>query len=112
MHVHLLGDGAEGSGCFVAPFLRRSATYRFLQWWLGAHRAPSLDAAMRQGLARWADGAGLGGAVLLAMDAPHTPGGRPLWSRTQFYTPNDWAARVAAESPPPALGRRDPPGPP
>ncbi|MHB8605445.1 MAG: amidohydrolase family protein [Thermoplasmatota archaeon] len=46
----------------------------------------------------------VGGAVLLAMDAPHDDQGRPMWSKNSFFIPDDLARDTARSLPSLAWG--------
>lgn len=99
VHVHLVGKGDGGTGCRMAPFMQRSFTYTSLIRMLGLRGVENLDAAIVARLGEWTAAAGSGAAVLLAQDAVRNDRGEPVWEQTQFYTPNDYVARVCREHP-------------
>ena len=81
MHVHLVGNGLTGSGCWLRPpFL-----HRFLADWmlrqLGmtvSWRAAGFDEAYVELLVRWLRESPLTHAVLLAHEEVYDAGGRKL----------------------------------
>lgn len=99
MHIHIVGAGDGGTGCHLSRDMRRSFTFRSLIRLLRVERAEALDAAVREQTVHWIGTAGLDAAVLLAQDAVRDEGGRPLWLKTPFYTPNEYVASICRESP-------------
>ncbi len=100
VHVHLLGNGLDGSGCWFrsvwwhAPFLRAMARDA------GLTISPTLrgfDAAYVAQLRRWLDGSSLGAAVLLASDAVYTADGTRRDDLTPLYVPNDYLFAVCRQ---------------
>jgi mannonate dehydratase len=105
-HVHLLGNGDGGSGCWINP--------RMANLWHPIERlqrafylnaacvtdGPGMDAAYVQRLlalhAGFPQGARL---MLLAFDWHHDEGGRRVEELSPFYTPNAYAQRLAREHP-------------
>ena len=99
-HVHLLGDGSSGSGCWLQM---RSVVHRLMVQVLvrlaglppGVLRG-GLDEAVEERLVAMVDGSSLDGAVLLAQDVPHHGDGTPLPERGAFFVPNRHLLAVCA----------------
>lgn len=101
-HVHLVGDGSDGSGCF---FRLGSPQKKLLaRLMLRGARMPAsalttgLDRAFREALLNHVESSGLDAAVLLAQDWPHDERGEPLRDKAGFFVPNDYLLKVCAES--------------
>jgi predicted TIM-barrel fold metal-dependent hydrolase len=101
VHVHILGTGAGGTGCWMHDDMRGSIQVRAGLWNLGLRIAqPDLDARYVDYLLRRLHGAGfLKQVVALAMDLTYTNRGERDTARTPFFTPNDYVARLAAAHP-------------
>ncbi len=103
-HVHLVGDGSDGTGCW----LRRS-TLKDIGMAVTISRhcgvpvrsalRHGLDAFYRERLLQQLRASSLDALVLLAMDWPHDEAGTPLRDRAAFYVPNDYVLRLARENP-------------
>lgn len=105
-HVHLLGSGDSGSGCWLNP--------RMGSLW---HPIESLQKAFYLNAACVADKAGMDAAyvqrllalhaafpkgakrMLLAFDWHHDENGKRVEALSPFHTPNDYAQRLAREHP-------------
>ena len=98
MHCHMAGIGASGSGCFVSPSLQRNWRFRIYLRSFGV----SQREAMQQGdelIARRLSGLlaqsrFVSRAVILAMDGVVGADGQLDRSRTEFYVPDEFVARV------------------
>ena len=117
-HVHLVGDGSSGSGCWF----RLDTLFRRLQA-RGMIRGMGIDSAYLSGglddvyvekLASLVRESSLDAAVLLAQDIPYDDAGNPLREKARFHVPNDYWFKVGADHPDvfiPAVsihpGRRD-----
>lgn len=101
VHVHVLGMGTGGSGCWMNEAARRSLTVRAGLWNLRLHTGqPDLDQRYIAYLKSRVRSAGfLRQVVLLAQDYFYTRAGEREPLRTPFYTPNEYVARVAAQHP-------------
>src|SRR5262249_2429622 len=97
VHVHALGVGTGDSGCWMSNAMRRSIQARAGLWTLRlSSDQPDLDQAYIGYLIRHVRSAGfLKQVVLLAQDWTHNERGEADPSRTAFYTPNDYVARLA-----------------
>jgi mannonate dehydratase len=105
-HVHLAGLGTDESGCGVDPrvssWLHPKKHVQFLVY-LDAASVKDRTHADRELVERLAS---LGSnspvpirCALLAFDHARTNAGELDPARSEFYVPNEWAARVAAERP-------------
>lgn len=101
VHVHVLGTGAGGTGCWINPATTRSLPVRAGLWIYRLSLAqPDLDSAYIAYLRSRLLAAGfLKQAVLLAQDWTYSEAGQRLESTTPFYTPNDYVAALAAQFP-------------
>ncbi len=103
-HVHLVGNGRSGSGCWV----KLGAT-----WWqkpMGAYmlrhiglrgislHAPDFDERYVAHLLRLVRESSLGAVVLLAQDEVYSADGAKM-DAGSFYVPNDYVLRLAREHP-------------
>ena len=99
VHVHVLGVGTGGSGCWMHEAMRASSSARAGLWNLRLYFGqPDLDQAyVRYILERVARAGFLKQVVLLANDWTHTAAGERDERRTPFFTPNSYVARLARE---------------
>jgi uncharacterized protein len=102
IHVHLLGNGKNGSGCFskspfwMTPFI--AAMRNGIGLAVGPDAA-ELDDAYIEVLNRWVQQSGLGGAVVLACDLVYDSAGQRRPDLTRLYVPNEWVLQVCARHP-------------
>lgn len=102
-HVHLVGDGSAGSGCF----LNQTGHYRKLQAMslLKLCGLPmstlqtGLDQAYVDHLTTLQANSSLDAIVLLGMDWPHDNGGHPMKDGAAFYVPNQYLLKVCRNNP-------------
>ncbi len=106
VHVHLVGLGAGGTGCFVHPEAHSwSSPLRTLKTRIYKGAAGIWDEARADQVyvERLVDCAATpqphGRFLLLAFDKHYTAAGEPDLARTEFYTPNDYLLQVCAEHP-------------
>ena len=99
VHVHVMGVGTGGTGCWMSPATHRSLNARIGLWNLRLRFAqPDLDQAYVAYLLSRVRSAGfLKQVVLLAQDWTYTDAGERDESRTAFHTPNEYIARLASE---------------
>jgi uncharacterized protein len=105
MHVHLVGNGRSGSGCWI----RLGAT-----WWqrpMAAYmlrhigmrgvsmHAEDFDARYVENLLAQVRGSSVGGIVLLAQDEVYSASGEKLSQRGSFYVPNEYLLDVCRRHP-------------
>jgi len=99
VHVHAMGVGTGGTGCWMSDEMRGSIQARAGLWNLRLSLdQPDLDQAYIAYLVSRIHRAGfLKQVVLLAMDWTHNEQGERDPVRTPFYTPNDYIARLTRE---------------
>lgn len=97
LHVHILGVGTQGTGCWMGHTMRNSIQVRAGLWNLGLRiHQPDLDARYVDYLRGRMHAAGfLKQAVILAQDFVYSPRGEKQPERTPFYTPNEYVAALA-----------------
>ena len=101
MHVHLVGNGRGGNGCWLKP----GFTHRLLANWMlrqigmrVSWQATEFDTAYVELLVRWLRESTLTHAVLLAHEEVYSGGGEKL-KFGSFYIPNDYLFAVCRENP-------------
>jgi len=98
-HVHFVGDGSNGSGCWlrcstlldrmVEPIVKAQAGI------LKSSRQLGVDQAYEERLINLIDSSSLDAVLLLAMDYPYDPSGNCLKEKAKFYVPNDHVLNLA-----------------
>src|SRR5262245_9950525 len=92
-HVHVVGNGTGGTGCwyrprgitrFGAPFMVRGMGLQ------PSSLTGDLDSLYAQQLLRFVRESSLDAAVILAQDEPHTENGEVIANKGSFYVPNDF----------------------
>lgn len=103
-HVHVVGLGEDGSGCYVNPrmltWMHPKDRIKFLAY-RSAGRIADEEHAESEYLARLlrlAHGH-RGRFVVLAFDAHHGEDGRVVPEKTEFHVPDDYAIGIAAAHP-------------
>ena len=101
MHVHLVGNGQSGSGCWLRP----GFMHRMLSDWMlkqiglpVSWRAPAFDTAYVELLVRWLRESAITHAVLLAHEEVYDEHGHKL-KFGSFHIPNDYLFAVCREHP-------------
>lgn len=105
-HVHLVGLGGSGSGCWVNPNMRSPVPHP-IQWLkFGIYKAAggvtddaAADEQYREQLVRLARGLRGARSLLLAFDQVHDEDGTPRPERSEFFTPNGYVLEVARAHP-------------
>lgn len=103
LHVHVVGTGTGGTGCWYrpkgltrlgAPFLVRSIglTSRDLA-------GPEFDRVYVDRLLEYVRTSSIDRLMLLAHELPHHADGSPLPDRASFFVPNDYVLRLARDNP-------------
>jgi hypothetical protein len=106
-HVHLVGMGAGGTGCYVNPKMHAGLRHPMLAAEFFAYeRAGGIrdeshaDAQYKDALLALMRGPEMRGrCLLLAFDETYDEEGRRHPEDTEFYTPNAYVLQVARESP-------------
>ena len=99
MHVHIVGNGLRGSGCWlkVGYWHRPLASFMLRHIGVGvAASAPEFDEAYARHLARLIRESSLSAAVILAQDAVYEENGRKL-EFGSFHVPNSYVLHLARE---------------
>lgn len=95
VHVHLAGQGTDGSRCWISPRFRRRPTYLLLRL---RHGIPS-DLGWAAELARRVRGSELTHAVALGFDGVYDRRGELDRERTQMLVPPAWTLEVCRRFP-------------
>lgn len=102
-HVHLIGDGSSGSGCWLRM---RTFAHRLMARIIvhecglpGSALRDGLDAGLEDRLVWMVRDSSLDAVVLLGQDIPHTHDGEPLPEQGAFYVPNTHLLEVCAKHP-------------
>jgi hypothetical protein len=98
MHVHVVGNGSGGSGCWlrVRGWHRPLAALMLRQIGLPPHAMEGeLETLYVQRLLEQVRNSSVNQAVILAQDLVHDDHGRPLKDAGSFYVPNDYVLNLA-----------------
>jgi predicted TIM-barrel fold metal-dependent hydrolase len=102
-HVHLLGDGSSGSGCWLRL---QSIVHRLMAQILvrtagmpASALREGLDAHVVRRLVELVRNSSLDAVVLLAQDLPHRDDGTPMPEKGAFFVPNKYLLEVCAQYP-------------
>jgi predicted TIM-barrel fold metal-dependent hydrolase len=106
-HVHLVGRGIDGTGCYVNPrterFLRHPITYLKFDIYrraAGVEDIENADRQYRERLLSLIKTAPMRGrALVLAFDYVHDEAGKPRPELSEFHTPNDYVLKLAQDNP-------------
>jgi hypothetical protein len=99
MHVHIVGNGLRGSGCWlkVGAWHRPLAAFMLRHIGVGVSTStPDFDEAYANHLAKLVRESSLGAAVILAQDEVYDAGGTKL-TFGSFHVPNDYVLKLARE---------------
>ena len=99
-HVHIIGDGSSGSGCW---YRHHSVWSKLLEYIVALNcKLPlssingSLDKCYVQRLIEQVRSSSLDAVLILAMEIPYDDSGNPLNSGV-LYVPNDYVLKLARE---------------
>src|SRR5437868_3422873 len=101
MHVHIVGNGLTGSGCWlrIKGFHRPMAAFMLKHIRLAncglAH--PDFDHRYVAHLAGLVRESSLGAIVVLAQDQVYDDAGKLMQNAGSFYVPNDYVLRLSRE---------------
>ncbi len=101
MHVHLVGNGLTGNGCWLRPGFMHRLLANWMLRQIGLRvswRVPEFDAAYVELLTRWLRESALTHAVLLAHEEVYDASGKKL-NFGSFHIPNDYLFAVCREHP-------------
>src|SRR5437588_4680512 len=102
MHVHVLGTGAGGPGCWLRVRGRHRLLAPIMLRHVGLPRAAmtgDLDRLYLERLLAQLRGSSLAAAVILAQDLVRDHRGRPIEGAGSFYVPNHYVLNLAARHP-------------
>lgn len=102
MHVHLVGNGSGGTGCWLRV---RGWRRPFAAWMVRQIGLPwnsidgDLDRLYAQRLLELVRSSSLGAIVILAHERVYDERGQLMKDRGSFYVPNDYVLRLASDCP-------------
>lgn len=102
MHVHVVGNGSSGSGCWLRvkgwhrPLAGLMVREAGLHW---SALSGDLDRLMVELLLKMVRESSLGAIVILAQDLVHDDSGKPLPEAGSFFVPNDYVLDLARRHP-------------
>ncbi|KAB2659773.1 MAG: amidohydrolase family protein [Verrucomicrobia bacterium] len=103
MHVHIVGTGAGGTGCWLGlDGLYRRWQARLLLSAIGMHPRDldgDFDRLYVEHLLERLRESSLGAAVILAQERVHDPQGKPVPGAGLFHVPNDYVLALARRHP-------------
>ncbi len=106
VHVHVLGTGTGGTGCFVGPRMSSlTSPIEYLKFSIYEQASGVTDSDQCDlqyidrlvGLMR--SQAPHGRALIFAFDQFHDADGKPVVADTEFFTPNAYVVKLAAKHP-------------
>lgn len=100
MHVHIVGNGSGGTGCWLRVDFRRRIMASYMLRHIGV--APSalhcdLDRLYVERLLQMVRGSSLGAVVILAHDHVYDERGRVMEDADSIYVPNEYVLTLARE---------------
>jgi hypothetical protein len=102
-HVHLIGDGSSGSGCWLRlKSIAHRLMARIILHQVGLQSSAlqnGLDAQIENRLAGLVRASSLDAVVLLAQDIPHRDDGTPMPENGAFFVPNHHLLDVCSRHP-------------
>lgn len=98
-HVHLLGVGDSGSGCYVNNKREQRLTSWFFQRLMRLRENGRRDEDFVQRLVAMLRASSVDKAVLLAQDSRYDSAGNPDKENTSFYVPNDYLFQIVGRFP-------------
>lgn len=101
-HVHLVGNGSRGSGCWFRPRGPTRLLSPFFMRAVGLTRADlngDLDRIYAERLLEYIRGSSLDAVALFAQDAVYREDGARWTGRGTFYVPNEAVLQLAREHP-------------
>jgi hypothetical protein len=100
IHVHIVGTGAGGTGCWLRRRWWQKAVSGFMLRGIGLPANAlegDFDRLYVEQLLRWVRGSSLGGAVILAQDDVYDCQGRVMQGIGTHFVPNDYILNLARE---------------
>jgi uncharacterized protein len=102
MHVHIVGNGSSGSGCWLRVSRWRRPLATIMLRHLGLPRGAlsgDLDRLYVERLLEQVRSSSVGRVVILAMDLVYNGQGRAVEGGGSFYVPNDYVLSLARQHP-------------
>ncbi len=102
MHVHMVGNGSSGSGCWIRPQGWRRALAAFMLRHIGLPANAlkgDLDRLYVERLLELVRGSSLGAIVILAQEQAYDEEGHLMENQGLFYVPNDYVLKLAKKHP-------------
>jgi predicted TIM-barrel fold metal-dependent hydrolase len=102
LHVHVVGNGSNGSGCWYRPrgWTRLAQPFMLRAFGLKPRvLRGDLEAIYAEQLLHFVRSSSLDRAVLLAQDEPREASGRKMEGVGSFYVPNDYVLGLARAHP-------------
>lgn len=102
MHVHVVGNGSSGSGCWIRPKGLHKLFARFMLSSIGLPQSAltgDLDRLCVEKVLEFLDGSSLGAIVILAQDQVYDEQGRLMEGVGTFYVPNDHVLGLVRQHP-------------
>lgn len=102
MHVHIVGTGAGGTGCWLRVTGWHRPLASFMLWHVGLPGnafSGDFDRLYVERLLQLVRESSLGGAVILAQDDVRDDSGHVMEGVGSCYVPNDYVLRLAREHP-------------
>jgi predicted TIM-barrel fold metal-dependent hydrolase len=102
IHVHLVGVGTAGSGCWMAPRLQRRLVFRYLKWRFGItdeQVRASVDQDWAARIAAAIRESELDRAAVLGFDGAYDSAGRLDEARSQLVVPPAWVFEACRRHP-------------
>src|SRR5437867_5239904 len=100
MHVHIVGNGRQGSGCWLRPTGLHRALGQFMLRHIGLKVTgfddPNFDSLYVERLLEQLKASSLDAAVILAQDDVYDESGKRMDCGT-FYVPNDYVLTLARQ---------------
>ncbi len=103
MHVHIVGNGRQGSGCWLRPTGWFASLGRYMCHHIGVcvrgFDDPEFDRLYIERLIQLLRESSLDAAVVLAHDQVYHDDGRRMEGAGTFYAPNDYVLELARQHP-------------
>lgn len=101
-HVHIVGNGSGGTGCWIRPSLARWPLQALMARHIGLPRSAlggDLDRLYVEKLLHWVRTSSLDAIVILAQEAVYDEQGQRLKDLGTAYVPNDYVLQLARRHP-------------
>src|SRR5881628_934481 len=102
MHVHVVGNGSSGSGCWIRPKGLHKVFARFMLSHVGLPQnalTGDLDRLCVERLLQFLDGSSLGAVVILAHELVYDERGRLMENVGTMHVPNDYVLSLGRQYP-------------